>query len=65
MAKGKKKKPAGRPKLPAGERQRQATTSLPPHLYRVAESLGGGSVYRGLRVAVERVAMVMTKESPQ
>ena len=56
MAKAKKKNPGGRPKLKASERQRAATTSLPPHLYRVAESIGGGSVYRGLRLAVERVA---------
>jgi len=51
-----KKRKAGRPKLPKGERQQAATTSLPPDLYRVVKLLGGGSVYRGLRVAVERVA---------
>mgnify|MGYP000514631188 FL=1 len=53
-----KKRKAGRPKLPKGERQQAATTSLPPDLYRVAKQLGSGSVYRGLRVAVERCAAV-------
>ena len=53
-----KKKKAGRPKKKAAEKRRQATTSLTPDLYRVAVSLGGGSVYRGLQVAVERAAGV-------
>jgi hypothetical protein len=53
-----KKRKAGRPKLPKGERQQAATTSLPPDLYRVAKQLGAGSVYRGLRAAVERCAAV-------
>ena len=51
-----KKKKSGRPKLPKGERQQAATTSLPPDLYKLAKQLGAGSVYRGLRVAVERCA---------
>ena len=55
MSKAKKKK-GGRPKLPEGRRQLAATTSLPPHLYRAVQELGGGSVYRGLQLAAERVA---------
>ena len=53
-----KPRKTGRPKLPKGERQQAATTSLPPDLYRLAKTLGRGSVYRGLRVAVERCASV-------
>lgn len=55
-----KKKKSGRPKKKASEKRRQATTSLTPDLYRVAVSLGGGSVYRGLQVAVERAAGVQS-----
>ena len=50
---GGKRRGAGRPRKPTGEKYVQVTVSLPPELARNAQLLGGGS-YHGANLAAIR-----------